>query len=144
MRVYATDIGELANGRNVSSIAQYEAFANKHGQRTRASSLGAFPSNPLGLYDMVDHGREWVSDWYAPEYDVKQIRNPTGPASGTERVQRSSTDRDADQLSVTSMTMTRSHQVPEPGPVTFADGEVLESIPNPNRGNGFRCAAKAR
>ncbi|WP_258317543.1 formylglycine-generating enzyme family protein [Stenotrophomonas rhizophila] len=131
MRVYATDNGELDNGRNVSSIAQYEAFASKHGRRTRESSLGAFPPNPLGFYDIVDHGREWVSDWYAPEYDPKQIRNPTGPASGTERVQRSSTDRDADQLSITSMTMTRSHQAPEQGPVTFADGEVLESIPIP-------------
>ncbi|WP_268893885.1 SUMF1/EgtB/PvdO family nonheme iron enzyme [Stenotrophomonas sp. 364] len=61
MRVYATDNGELDNGRNVSSIAQYNAFASKHGQRTYVSSLGAFPPNPLGLYDMVDHGREWVS-----------------------------------------------------------------------------------
>ncbi len=144
MRVYATDNGELDNGRNVSSIAQYNAFASKHGQRTYVSSLGAFPPNPLGLHDMVDHGREWVSDWYAPEYDAKQIRNPTGPASGTERVQRSSTDRDADQLSVTSMTITRSHRVPEPGPATVADGEVIEENPNPNLGNGFRCAARAR
>ncbi|WP_081797199.1 formylglycine-generating enzyme family protein [Stenotrophomonas rhizophila] len=141
---WQTDNGELDNGRNVSSIAQYDAFASKHRQRTDVSSLGAFPPNALGLYDMIDHGREWVSDWYATEYDVKQIRNPTGPASGTERVQRSSTDRDADQLSVTSMTFTRSHQVPEPGPVTFADGEVVEENPNPNLGNGFRCVAKAR
>lgn len=144
LHIYATDNGELDNGRNVSSIAQYNAFASKHGQRTYVSSLGAFPPNPLGLYDMVDHGREWVSDWYAPEYDAKQIRNPTGPASGTERVQRSSTDRDADQLSITSMTITRSHRVPEPGPVTLADGQVLEFSPNPNRGNGFRCVARAR
>lgn len=144
MWIYATDNGEMENGRNVSNMDQYQAFARKHGQSTFVSSLGAFPPNPLGLYDMVDHGREWVSDWYFPEYDVRQTRNPTGPASGTERVQRSSSDRDAGQLSITSMTFTRSHEVPEPGPASYADGTVLESNPNPNFGNGFRCAAKAR
>lgn len=144
LRVYATDTGTLEDGRNVSSIAQYDAFADMHGTRSRTSSLGAFPPNPLGLYDMVDHGYEWVADWYAPEYDPRQTRNPRGPASGTERVQRSSADRAADQLSITSMTFTRNHRVPEPGPMTDGEGNVLEGNPNPNGGNGFRCATAPR
>lgn len=45
---WQTDNGELDNGRNVSSIAQYDAFASKHRQRTDVSSLGAFPPNALG------------------------------------------------------------------------------------------------
>lgn len=31
---------------------------------------------------------EWVSDWYASEYDAADTDNPIGPATGTSRVLR--------------------------------------------------------
>ncbi|WP_433926018.1 hypothetical protein [Stenotrophomonas nematodicola] len=42
------------------------------------------------------------------------------------------------------MTFTRNHRVPEPGPMTDGEGNVLEGNPNPNGGNGFRCATALR
>ena len=30
--------------------------------------VGSYPPNPLGLYDMMGNGNEWVNDWYAENY----------------------------------------------------------------------------
>lgn len=30
--------------------------------------VGSYPPNPLGLYDMMGNGNEWVNDWYAEDY----------------------------------------------------------------------------
>ena len=48
---------------------------------------GQFPPNKLGLYDMHGNVGEWCWDIYAP-YDVTAAMNPTGPESGTRRVNR--------------------------------------------------------
>ncbi|EOC0094900.1 formylglycine-generating enzyme family protein [Cronobacter dublinensis] len=51
--------------------------------------VGSFPSNPLGLYDMMGNGRDWVNDWYAEDYyQHSPEKDPQGPASGTEKVVR--------------------------------------------------------
>lgn len=48
------------------------------------------PPNPLGIYDMADNGKEWVSDWFSDTWyrDNPEITDPTGPADGTEKVVR--------------------------------------------------------
>src|SRR5690606_10360646 len=48
------------------------------------------PLNPLGIYDMADNGKEWVSDWFSETWyrDNPTITDPTGPADGAEKVVR--------------------------------------------------------
>ena len=48
---------------------------------------GEFAPNKLGLYDMHGNVGEWCWDIYAP-YDTSARINPTGPESGTRRVNR--------------------------------------------------------
>ncbi len=55
------------------------------------SAVGSYPADksPYGALDMAGNVREWVADWYAPGYYANAPgANPTGPASGTQRVVR--------------------------------------------------------
>ena len=52
-------------------------------------SVGSYPCNGYGLYDMAGNVWQWVSDWYDPEYYAGgQQRNPQGPPSGRFRCVR--------------------------------------------------------
>lgn len=139
MVVYPTDNGEIEDGRNVASYQQYKEFTGQHGLIVGFMPVGKYPPNPLGLHDMIDHGFEWVQDWYAPEYDPKDTHNPKGPVEGTAKVQRGHSDRGGDSLSITSMSFTRFSKPPTPLPHTTPDGEAAPI--NPNTGNTFRCVA---
>ncbi|EMH4161608.1 SUMF1/EgtB/PvdO family nonheme iron enzyme [Pluralibacter gergoviae] len=51
--------------------------------------VGSYPPNPLGLYDMMDNGNEWMSDWYSGDYYKNSPdKNPQGPESGDQKVLR--------------------------------------------------------
>lgn len=53
--------------------------------------VGAYErgASPYGILDLAGNVREWVYDWYDPEYYLKTDRvNPSGPRTGMERVQR--------------------------------------------------------
>jgi formylglycine-generating enzyme required for sulfatase activity len=44
-------------------------------------------SNEYGLYDMGGNVAEWVNDWHG-SYENKDINDPTGAETGTNRVVR--------------------------------------------------------
>jgi formylglycine-generating enzyme required for sulfatase activity len=59
--------------------------------------VGSRPTgaSPYGAEDMAGNVWEWVEDWFVAGYASTPLRNPLGPATGTERVIRSGSWDDA-------------------------------------------------
>jgi len=138
--IWPTDDGSVDDGRNVGDYRTITSYASKRGYMSGPTPLGQYPPTPLGLYDMIDHGFEWMFDWYSDSYDASETRDPRGPAHGKEKVQRSHSNRGGDSLFIVSMTFTRFKDTPDtpPDPLLSEEGRRLF---NPNGSNRFRCAA---
>lgn len=66
----------------LDAIAWYDV--NSGGKTHAAAGKQA---NAWGLYDMIGNVWEWVNDWYGP-YTSASATNPSGPATGSDRVLR--------------------------------------------------------
>ncbi|MGR5944668.1 formylglycine-generating enzyme family protein [Enterobacter sp. C4G1] len=85
--------------------------------------VGSYPPNPLGLYDMLGNGTDWVRDWYTADYyRHSREKDPQGPEGGANKVIRGWLGAPSD-----SLTVTRDSLKPDTvqGP--------------PSRSTGFRC-----
>lgn len=90
------------------------------------------PPSPLGLYDMLDNGKEWANDWFSTTYyqESDGVVDPQGPPQGTEKVIRN--------LDTGSLGFSFSRTgMPETVPSFAVEGErmVIEYT--------FRCAAQS-
>ncbi|MCT6519280.1 formylglycine-generating enzyme family protein [Proteus vulgaris] len=80
--------------------------------------VGSFAPNPIGLYDMMGNGRDWINDWYSSDYYQHSPEiNPQGPESGKKKV-------------------IRGYMGSFDGMLTITRGGDL---PDTEFGNGFRC-----
>jgi len=90
------------------------------------------PPNPLGIYDMLDNGEEWVNDWFSKAYyrESDGVVDPQGPAQGAKKVIR---NLGTDSLSFSFSRRGSSESVPS----FAAEGErlIMEYT--------FRCAAQS-
>ncbi|WP_273804559.1 formylglycine-generating enzyme family protein [Providencia rettgeri] len=74
--VFASKDGTYNNGREGGE----QLFA------TDFSPVGVYPPTPLGLYDMMGGGFDWLNDWYAADYyEHSPSKNPQGPEQGEEK-----------------------------------------------------------
>jgi formylglycine-generating enzyme required for sulfatase activity len=93
---YAARGGNLSQGykysgsNNIDDVAWYRDNAYNVGSSSPdygTHTVATKQPNELGIYDMSGNVGEWCQDWYG-SYSAGAQTNPTGPASGSDRVFR--------------------------------------------------------
>lgn len=64
--------------------------------------VGSYPPTPLGLYDMMGNGADWIKDWYAADYYLHSPKkDPQGPKNGTKKVTRGENRNEDNSYTIT-------------------------------------------
>lgn len=87
---YAARGGKYSQGfvypgsNNVNEVAWHASNSS-----SKTHEVGQKLPNELGIYDMGGNVAEWCQDWYGSSYySTSPENNPTGPTSGSYRVER--------------------------------------------------------
>ena len=71
-----------------ATIASTNANYSSSGY-SQTRDVGQYAANPWGFFDMHGNVWEWTADWYQAAYPTgNPVVDPTGPASGSNRVAR--------------------------------------------------------
>ena len=84
---------KYSGSNNLGDVAWYIDNSNN-----TSHVMGTKAPNELGIYDMTGNVMEWVSDWKG-SYSSGAQTNPTGPDSGTYRVNRGGSYGNVERLS---------------------------------------------
>lgn len=80
----------LPKDQHYANIWQGDFPAHNTGEDgyTETSPVTAFPPNGYGLYNMVGNAWEWTADWWSVHHSTDETHNPTGPATGKDKVKK--------------------------------------------------------
>ncbi|MBE0407712.1 formylglycine-generating enzyme family protein [Psychrobacter sp. AOP22-C1-22] len=145
--LFPTDNGHIDGGRNIWTFDEKSKLSRKYQTSLAITTVGLYPPNPLGLYDMTNQNLEWMSDWYSEDYYASSPEhNPQGPKTGTEKVVRSvNADWGSAQniLANGSITLMRIKRLPTT-PIDDSEKKEHEGKSNLDYSTSARCVANSQ
>jgi formylglycine-generating enzyme required for sulfatase activity len=82
-------VGNVADASLKAKLPDWKYTIKANDGYVFTAPVGKFKPNAFGLYDMHGNTCQWCADWYGPGYyAASPVDDPTGPASGNDRVLR--------------------------------------------------------